>query len=743
MRSSAVVGIGAGQGYYDRVELDELRGEGVRLMAVAVALLAVSLDVWFASLPSSVPDHAWLIVPGLLATAGLALLARCRNPLTGALALVAGLWLVLSVASWLLPGSPLPYLFPLVVFLASGLIGWQAGAGMAAAVSLGLLAADTAGLLAPPGGAGLAAFAVWMGVPLAWMMTRPTQTALDWSWHSYSQLLARTEELRDRQGELARLSEELSEAVYRLEQANRELDRARRAADEARRLKADFAAMISHELRTPLNLIIGFGELLLQGLEVLRGDPVVATFHADVEAIYRNACHLSGLVNDVLDLSQVEARRLALKRERVELAAIVEDATTTVATMLRDKHLSLEVSLAPDLPTLFVDRVRIRQILVNLLVNAVRFTESGNIRVAAERSGDEVVVSVTDTGVGIASDDLPRVFEEFQQFHQRDDAPWRRQVGSGLGLSICRRFAELHGGTTRVTSEPGRGSTFYLTLPFAENVAPSQVGLDPAARYRVRGEAEPVGTIAVVSEDCDAAEVLQRYLPGYHVVPARGVDDLLGLAVQPLRGVVTTTEDGRLLWERARAAGSAFPEPPVARVSLLGTPRDSARRLGVAAYLLKPVDAESLVATLRRVAGEPRHLLIVEDEPEMARLLERIVGESFGSCVVELAGDGAAGLGLMRECAPDVVLLDLLMPGLTGYQVVEEMHRDARLRDVPVVVVTARGDDEQPIVATSVEFTRPGGLSIRDLVGCLRAGFDAMEPATGSGAAAPRGAPQG
>src|SRR5262249_22616907 len=225
----------------------------------------------------------------------------------------------------------------------------------------------------------------------------------------------RTDDLRDREAELSRVAKSLREACIRLEEMNAELERAQRAAEDARRLKSEFAATISHELRTPLNLIIGFSEMMMNAPVAYAGQRLPESYRRDLEAIYRNAGQISRLIDDVLDLSQIDAQRMALERSNVSLRQIVDEATSTVALLLEHLGLCLTVHVSPDLPALYVDPTRIRQILINFLNNAARFTDRGGITVRATADEYEVVVAVTDTGVGIPPEDLPYVFEEFHQ----------------------------------------------------------------------------------------------------------------------------------------------------------------------------------------------------------------------------------------------------------------------------------------------------------------------------------------
>jgi signal transduction histidine kinase len=353
--------------------LDDLRVQGVPLVAGAAAAAAVGLLVQ-ATLQTEP------VAPELIATAAaLGAIAGGGHALRGRPAVAAGL-LVVGLgavvvgagAFWVGPAAA-PWLAPVVV-AAAALRGWRAGAATAALATGALL------------------------------------LALAWAWTSYERAERLMEEARARQAELARLSKSLNETCYQLELANHELERARRAAETAQRVKAEFATAISHELRTPLNLIIGFSEMMVIAPHTYEGETLPEAYRGDVQAIYRAACHLSGLVDDVLDLAEVEAHRMALEKEWVELAVVVDEAVATVVTLVKDRGLSLTTEVPPDLPPLYADRTQVRQVLINLLTNAARFTSIGGATVRARVDDRDVEIAVADSGAGIPPEEVPSLF---------------------------------------------------------------------------------------------------------------------------------------------------------------------------------------------------------------------------------------------------------------------------------------------------------------------------------------------
>ena len=706
-----------------RSDLEELQSEALQ-PAMLVALTAAYGILAYLGLTNDSRDTcAFLVAIGVLSSVCVAAWLRRLDPRPAACALVGGLIASLGLASHLHPSPGVVAMLAPVVVLAGVLLDWRSSiiaTLLATIVALATLTGSGGGLSLD---GVLLIVAVSSGLPLSWLLTRPARTALSWAWHSYDQALAMAEQLRDRQGELGRLSKSLQETCYRLECVNRELEEARQAAEEARRLKAQFAASISHELRTPLNLIIGFSEMMVLAPRAYRGERLPERYQGDVEAIYRNACHLSDLVDDVLELSQIDANRLGLEKELVPLAEIADEAVAAVASMFRDKQLALVTHIPSDVPPLYVDRTRIRQVLINLLNNAARFTEEGGVRISAESDGHEVVVSVADTGVGIPPRDIPRVFEEF---HQIERSGRHSQGGSGLGLTITKRFVELHGGSIWVESTPGVGSTFRFSLPLCDNVAALPSRTNWATRVRPADGAGQRKPVLVLGDDPEPLRILQRHLDGYQIARATSLRDACRRASRgEACAVIATSPEATEDWQRLRAVDGEARNLPLISCTFR-TIRDVRVRLGVAEYLVKPVSRDLVKTVLRRLGRGVRDLLVVDDDPEMLRLLGQMIASISGQYRVRLASDGVTALAQMRESRPDAVVLDLIMPGIDGYAVLEEMRGDEKLRSVPVVVVTARGAEEETVVATTLSVSRGEGLSVAETVRCLKASLDGL-----------------
>src|SRR5579884_2907049 len=493
--------------YREQSGLDEFRLATLRLVLPGVVALAVLYDVWLGAFPDQRPAQPWPLDLLLLAVGiGPWFLLR-RGVVAAGLALYTGLTVAIVAATYLHPTYPIVCMLALLVVLIATVHGWASGLVSAGAFSglITVLQVHPAFHLSPAAAAP-ALVIVWLGAMLAWISARPVEAALRWAWYSYVQELKAVDAARSRQAELARLNRSLRDACEQLENANRELDRARRAAIKARLLRDRFAATVSHEMRTPLNLIIGFSEVMVETPEVYYGERLPASFHEDLRAIYRNACHLSQLVNDILDLAQIEADHLALEKTWTSLPEIIDEAVLVTRGLFQTKGLYLDVEVPRDLPLVLADRTRIRQIIINLLSNAARFTRVGGITIGARETEHDVLVWVRDTGSGIPNEYIQQIFDEFSQA----DTPLRREVGgSGLGLTISKRLAELHGGNLWAESELGRGSTFSFTLPKQTNVAAGTSRPEWETWIRLQESSAPGKTVLALSSGRVPLQLLQ------------------------------------------------------------------------------------------------------------------------------------------------------------------------------------------------------------------------------------------
>ena len=720
-------------------DLEYLRVESIQRVALAVAIGALGFLGVGIFEPALIEPRMGLVAAALAASAfaGWQLCDRFYN--AAALLLIAGLFCSVTIATAVYSAHHVIFALPLVTFIVPLLLGERPTVVAVAGGSSLVWAMRHFGIGEISQSDALTAYVLLIAsAVLSWIVHQPLRTTLRWAWASYVKELNKTREVRERQAELAQISKNLADACEHLEQANRALSQARRAAEEARRLKDEFATAISHELRTPLNLIIGFSEMVVRSAAAGGSSNLSADLRTDFETIYRNACHLSDLVEDVLDLGQMDARRLILQKRWSDLSSILEDAVTAVSGLYRKAGLSITVDLPPGLPLLNVDPTRVRQILINLLTNAVRYTDEGGARVSAHLDGHDVVVSVSDTGVGIPPEDLPYVFESFRQTGQL-----KRRGGFGLGLTVSKRFAEMHGGSMWVVSEPNRGSTFSFSLPTLDNVATVPANLSLRRLETRHDDAGFDGVVLVLDRDVGAADVLRRHLGEYRVIAATSPHQVARLAShESISTVVVTNPDVTLDDALARAARSHLPDVPVLRCSVRTLGR-AGREIGAVALLSKPVCLGKLRKTLRRLKLRPRLVLIVDDDEWMVRLLAEMIQVISPRCRVQTATSADRGLALAKDEPPDLVFLDLLMPEVNGYAFLRAWKCDPLLCAIPVIVVSAAVEQNgQLALGDSLEFYRPGGIRLGDLLRATRVAIDAA-PSLSSPSAENHGTHQG
>ncbi len=450
---------------------------------------------------------------------------------------------------------------------------------------------------------------------------------------------------------------------------------------EVDKLKSQFLANMSHELRTPLNSIIGFSRVIIKGID----GPTTDLQQQDLSAIYSAGQHLLALINDILDISKIEAGKMELTFDNnVNLTDLINSVMSTAAGLVKDKPVKLLKSIDPNLPVVRADTTRIRQVTLNLLSNAAKFTDAGSISVEANvQAGPEgypeVIVKVRDTGPGIAPEDQKRLFQPFTQV---DETATRKAGGTGLGLSISRLLVEMHGGRIGLESALGTGSTFYYTLPLPH--PEPQVILASGNKI-----------ILAVDDERPILNLYDRYLSehGYQVVPLTDPNQVVSRAkqIQPFAITLDVMMPGRNGWQVLEDLKND-PETshiPVIVCSILED-QEKGFSLGATDYLTKPILEEDLVGALSRLNndGSIHEVLVVDDDENDLRLVQKIL-QKDERYHIGLAHGGAEGLVALRTFKPQAVILDLFMPGVDGFTILETMRADPALRDVPVIIFTA------------------------------------------------------
>ena len=506
--------------------------------------------------------------------------------------------------------------------------------------------------------------------------------------------------------------------------AEDDLRAARDAAEDANRAKSQFLANMSHELRTPLSAIIGYSEMLEEEISD-SGDP--GGLLPDMAKVKSNARHLLGLINDVLDLSKIESGKMEVYAEDFDVAGLLQDVAATAQALVDKRGNTLAVELAPGLGRMHQDMTKLRQMLLNLLSNAAKFTERGSITLAASRVGGEVLFRVSDTGIGMTAEQLDKLFQRFQQ---ADASTTRRFGGTGLGLSITKAFSSMLGGTVAVDSMPGRGTSFTLRLPAAWQ--PPQVpdadapGAETPATGSVPGLAPALVPILVIDDDPAVLDLMTRFLQreGFAVRTALDGETGLRLAAELrpsaiLLDILMPHVDGWAVLSRLKA-DPALSSIPVVVISFVDE-RGLGYSLGAADYLVKPVEWDRLKRALDALAPEGRGDVLVVDDDEGTRDRLRTMLTRAGWSV-QVAADGRAALQHVAAARPAVILLDLMMPGMDGFAVLKELRNSSDWAGIPVVVVTAmdmtRADRER--LGPQAALIRKDSADMRDLLAEVR-----------------------
>jgi signal transduction histidine kinase/CheY-like chemotaxis protein len=477
-----------------------------------------------------------------------------------------------------------------------------------------------------------------------------------------------------------------AQSVLAIRNANlfAEVEEKGRQLELASQHKSQFVASMSHELRTPLNAIIGLTEMMVSNA------PRFGTEKAaePLRRVHRAGTHLLGLINQVLDLSKIEAGKLELSPEQTSLAPLIDEVVGTARQLAEQNKNRLVVEVQDKLRPVTVDPMRLRQILLNLLSNACKFTKQGEVKLRVHKVVDGrnwIEFAVADTGIGMTPEQQARLFEEFTQ---ADSSTARRYGGTGLGLAITRKLARMMGGDVTVESEPGKGSVFTVRLPgSAEAGEASNGNRPPRSDY-----------VLVIDDDATARELIADQLKaeGVSVVTAAGGLEGLKLA-KDLRPIAITLDvvmpdlDGWSVLAALRQ-DSELAEIPVIMTTILDEHR-RAVALGAAGYLTKPIDRDRLhrlVGRFKAPARATKVLLVEDDALQRERIRGWLEGQQW---IVQEAADGREALARLQADKPDVILLDLMMPEMDGFAVVAALQKEAEWRDIPVVVITARDID--------------------------------------------------
>lgn len=659
-----------------------------------------------------------LTMPVIVLTCALPLSLFSKNLLQAQFLWQVGVAGTITLAIYLFQQPEVAFFYALLPLMAVVTVGWQAGL-LAQGGITGLVWWVSSSAVMPPLSGSFGLVIVVSGILaglLGWASINTLLTAVEWYLYSFTRAQQNMEAAEQSRAQLAEALNDLDRAYFRLQRSNAALVAARKAAEEANRFKAEFVTNVSHELRTPLNLIAGFSEVMLSSPESYNDLPIPGPYRSDLDAIHRSAQHLLALADGILDLARIEVGKISLTREQTDLAALISDTVDIFREYIAAKGLELKIELAVDLPLVWIDRLRIREVLVNLLVNAARFTEQGWISVEAFPQQGEVVVQITDTGRGIAKEELPRIFEEF---HTTEQPTTAFHPGTGLGLPISKKFVELHGGEMKVESIHRQGTTFSFALPLTPAAQVAEPRQPDYSQPEVRLET-PEQVIVVVHDDPQVASLLQRYMDKCRVV---GVTDM-----------VTGVSQAEELQAVALVAapdpdGQAPPHDGVVIRCPLPDSRRIAASLGAVDILTKPVSRQRLQTTMASLERPVERIVIADDDPDMVRLYRRILRTQTPAPACLEAYNGLEALKLIRQEKPDLIVLDLTMPEMDGQTVLKELAANSSLADIPVIIASAHIEDYiDTHFFGSIQISQRAGFQLGDVVRILQSTVTTLNP---------------
>ncbi len=654
--------------------LDDLRKQ-LTLRLVLLLIASAQVIIVFYDSPVAFPVGMFAFWFSLTALGLAVLWLRSDHHALARHLLVWGIIAETMFAMWLFPASWIPYVGVVLVFSNSLMVKWSE---MGTAVVI-FLAALLLNKYSPVHAYDLGPLfgILILAVAIAALAVRTLYTTLDWVWQMHEQSKDLLNTTRNQQAELRSLVKSLRIVNDIRERTEQELMIAHKEAQKARQLKEQFAANISHELRTPLSIILGFSEVMYLSPEVYGPQPLPPVLMRDVYQIYRNSRHLLDMIDDILDLSRFEMVGFTLKKEPTDLAHLIEEAAAIVGNLFeKSAEVALVVDVAPRLPLVDLDQTRIRQVLLNLLNNAHRFTTRGAVTLTAAQVDNDILVQVHDTGPGISAEDAAAIFTEF---YQVDYSLSRSHGGAGLGLAICQRFVEAHNGRIWVDSEADSGSTFSFTLPIdLSKVDHTNLYRSPAPDPQTK-EIKPC--LLLVESDQQVSSLVARHLDGYEVVVVEKAEEVAHKAAlrHPL-AILLNVQPGQP--GNTEMLGQV--NAPIIECSL---PSQTwmATSLGAMASLTKPINFEKLHEYLARLEAV-QTILVIDDNPGVCQLVQRRLEDKYA---IQIAYEGRTGLSAMQQQRPDLVILDLMMPEVDGFAVIDAMQADPNLADVPVILLTA------------------------------------------------------
>jgi len=494
------------------------------------------------------------------------------------------------------------------------------------------------------------------------------------------------EELKKRYEELQKLTEELEESNIKIKEADR--------------LKSEFLANMSHELRTPLNSIIGFSSFTLDE-QIIKENKSV---QENIEQVHKNGIQLLNIINDILDLSKIESGKMAFIAEPLDVKGTIESITKTMNVLKKGKDITVSSQIEEDLPVIISDQNRFRQILLNIASNAVKFTEKGSIEIHAEKAGDFVQFYAKDTGIGIKQEDMSKVFESFRQI---DGSATRKEGGTGLGMTISKKFVEMMGGKIWITSEFGKGTAMFFTLPVSMENQDEYKEEKTATIRQEPDKTDVKGVILIVEDNESTIQLYEKILSkhGYRTVSETKGTNVLSRVkeLQPMAIFLDIMLPDKSGWDILCELKSeqVCKHIPIIISSIISE-QNKGYALGAVEYLVKPVSEEDLLLALKRINIMGKKVVVIDDSVSDVLYLSKILEKKDYS--IYKSYDGKDGIAKINKVLPDVVLLDLMMPIVDGFQVVEMMKNRESTHNIPIIILTAKDltNDEKEYLSKQV-----------------------------------------
>ncbi len=716
-----------------------------KVMGTTIATYLIFHIVATLAWPDYFSPRIYLVSAIMIVTASAAFFLMRRLYLLGQIVWFVGLGTTIMVSFTLFEKPELLLLFAFLPIMAEAMMGMKPTLFLSTAIIAFTLVWQSAGALPPfpPHMVTVVAIATIAATALGWGILDNLLSSIEAASYHYKEAVQNLNEAREHRAEISVLLKDVNSANYQLENLNRMLIYARAQADEAREERDRFAMAVSHELRSPLNFIIGFSDLMVNSPETYaRRADWPHGLYDDVMEIYKSSTHLLSLINDILDMGKMDAQQMVLFKEKIDIAVIVEDVRQMVHSAVESKGLKLIVEVEPNLPFIYLDRTRIRQVLLNLVTNSLRFTKKGSITIRASMAAsDSIRVEVIDTGIGIAKADQPKVFTEFRQTGVQN---WQRGEGSGLGLSIGRRFIQMHGGDISLQSELGRGSNFFFTLPVHQQVdtlAEGDIEVEEEKPTLEGSSAlnDKTALLIFLSRDAFSARVFAEMLQECRVTLITDPAQLYTTVLSSYPRAVVIDEP---LLEDPHV--SQFLQAPPFDVPVYTLPipvsrqnRNSNLPEGVIDYLVKPVPRKVMIETIAGLEIFPHTVLVVDDDPSMARFVTQSLTTTAsdeirlpGDLKVLTALDGREALRFLQAIKVGVVLLDLDLTDMNGLTLLNQMRQDMELSKIPVVIISASDPPPSftPKLAGEFRLIVHHSLTRKELVDLLNTSLHQVAP---------------